>query len=417
MEVKEGEIAAVRFAVPYLMDDEKAKVEGLRAAIKAGWDEANGQAGEVDAKTAEFASLFGDLSYSPRLSTYKDEARQLGGEWALRKSRLAIESAAWEPKVELLDATASALRGRGGLSRSGEDPAGLRGERPARGDALRAEGGEGPGRRGHRQGLGVLRERAHAFDAVSGRRADDGLRVRGDDPEGLPGEDEGRRARGANDADLKTVFGPWIMAGQRFYGLRDQVMAGKPARSWRATSRRGERERRRVSRRAPLALQPAPGSRVVSVQPKGAGKPIAVAAAVGEKLLFAQDGFASFGKIGGPARVSDLVLKGLIGKSIIVGRSDGTDLACKLRGFDAADIAVVEADGTVLGIPRAEVDTVRLDSSSSSKAASARPARGWDRPLAPLYVRRRPTRFPAHGSLRRMWFQDLAIGDASAWMY
>jgi hypothetical protein len=38
VEIKEGETAEIQFAVPYLMDDEKAKVEGLKAAIGADWN-------------------------------------------------------------------------------------------------------------------------------------------------------------------------------------------------------------------------------------------------------------------------------------------------------------------------------------------------------------------------------------------
>jgi hypothetical protein len=96
VDVKEGETTALSFVVPYLMDDEKQKVDGLRAAIEAGWNDA-AAIGDIDAKVAEFASLFGDVSYSPKLSTYKDEAMRLGGEWALQKKRLAV--AATKAKV------------------------------------------------------------------------------------------------------------------------------------------------------------------------------------------------------------------------------------------------------------------------------------------------------------------------------
>lgn len=106
VDIKEGEAAELSFAVPLLMDDEKGSVEGLKASIESEWDDATA-IGDVDAKTTQFVSLFGDLSYSPKLSTYKDEASELAGEWALRKVRLAIEDSAWDPKVELLDSAAS----------------------------------------------------------------------------------------------------------------------------------------------------------------------------------------------------------------------------------------------------------------------------------------------------------------------
>jgi hypothetical protein len=92
VDVKEGETTALSFAVPYLMDDEKQKVDGLRAAIETGWNDATA-VGDIDTKIAEFASLFDDVTYSPKLSAYKDEATRLGGEWALQKKRLAVAAA------------------------------------------------------------------------------------------------------------------------------------------------------------------------------------------------------------------------------------------------------------------------------------------------------------------------------------
>jgi hypothetical protein len=194
-----------------------------------------------------------------------------------------------------------------------------------------------------------------------------------------------QNAAAQNDADLKSVFGPWITAGQRFYGLRDQVTAGKVCALLASDFATMVSVNNGEFAPAPLSLPRAPEAHVLSIQPKGTGKPIAVAAAVGERLLFAPDGFASFGKIAGSQlRVSDLVLKGLINKSIIVERSEGTALACTLRSFDDAEIAVIEGGGSVLGIPRAELKAVRLDTAAKTAVVSPT-TRGWDRPLGSQY--------------------------------
>ena len=67
VEVNEGDSVTIEFALPYLMDDEKAKVENLMAGIASGWDDASATA-NVDAKLGELRSLVRDVSYSPKLS-------------------------------------------------------------------------------------------------------------------------------------------------------------------------------------------------------------------------------------------------------------------------------------------------------------------------------------------------------------
>jgi hypothetical protein len=299
VKVNEGEIAALEFSVPYLMDDEKQKVESLKAAIKAGWNDTS-RSGEVDARMGELTSLFGDLSYSPRLSSYKDEARQLGGEWMLRKSRLEIEDSAWEPRLELMDGTAALYAGAAGYP----DPGKIRGAfeensqlvetffELAAGKALgdkdiaTAQDCFGKALMLTTKYLGGARLTDYAYAVTI-----------------LKDFQEKAKAQGAaawNDADLKSVFGPWITAGQRFYGLRDQVTAGKVCAILASDVATMVSVNKAEFAPAPLALPRASESRVLSVQPKGTGKPVAVAAAVGERLLFAPDGFASFGKIAGP---------------------------------------------------------------------------------------------------------------------
>jgi hypothetical protein len=280
VEVKEGETVEISFAVPYLMDDEKAKVEGLKSAIRAEWDAASAE-GDVDAKIAEFASLFGDLSYSPRLSSYKEEVKQLTAEWTLRKNRRAIEDAAWDPKVELLDVgggiyaeenaelVATLFELRAGKALGGGD---IDGALECFGNALMLS----------TRYLGGKRMTDYAYAVTTLKDFQDKA---------------GAASAGNSDKDMKTAFGALIQAGQRFYGLKDQVMAGTAcalvASDFATTVSVDGGE----YADAPLTLQPTPVSREVSVQPKGKGKPVTLTAVAGGRLLFIQDGFASFGKI------------------------------------------------------------------------------------------------------------------------
>ena len=284
------------FAVPYLMDDEKAKVEGLKAAIGAGWDEAKAM-GEVDAKMAEFASLFGDLSYSPKLSSYKDEAKQLAGEWTLRKSRVAIEEGAWDPKVELLDGGGNGVRGREGLSRPAKIRKAFEENAQLMATLFELEAGKALGDGDIDKGLecfgnalmlstrylGGERMTDYAYAVTTLRDFH---------------EKEGTQGAGAkDDKDIKTVFGPLMLAGRRFFDLKENVESGRACAlvasdfGTKLSVDGGEMTD------APFAVQPASSSRTVSVQPKGEGKPITLTFPAKGKILFVEDGFASFGKI------------------------------------------------------------------------------------------------------------------------
>ena len=296
VEVKEGETAELTFAVPLLMDDEKRKVEGLRAAIEAGWDDA-GAIGEVDAKTAELSSLFGDLSYSPKLSTYKDEATQLAGEWILRKARLAIEGSAWEPKVELLDAAGAVYAG----AKAYPDPPKIRQdfEEEARlvetlfelkaGKAL-GDGDLGKGLECYGNALmvstrylGGKRMTDYAYAMTMLQSFQDQAGAAAANPQG--------------NQSLKTVFGDAIRAGQKFYGMKDQVAAGKVRALVASDFGKALSVDGGDYADAPEAVEPAAETRTLSVQAKGEEKPIAVTAAAKARLLFVSDGFAPFGKV------------------------------------------------------------------------------------------------------------------------
>jgi hypothetical protein len=111
------------------------------------------------------------------------------------------------------------------------------------------------------------------------------------DKAGTPG------AQASGDRALETVFGAWIQAGQRFYGLREQVETGVACAlvpsdfAMQVSVDAGDYAE------GPLGLQPVSVSRTVSVQSRGEALPMTLTAAAGEKLLFAQDGYASFGKV------------------------------------------------------------------------------------------------------------------------
>ena len=301
VDVKEGETDEVRFSVPYMMDDEKAKMEGLRAAILADWDYAN-TAVDLDAKTVELVSLFGDLSYCPRLSADKEKAMELAGEWALRKNRLAIESSAWDPRTELLDGVQAIYSG----AKAYPDPTKIRQvfEENAQLVATLFEL-----KAGRALGDGDLDKGLECFkDALMlSTRYLDGARMTDYAYAITTLKDlQGNIANGANitdDQSLKAVFGDWILAGQRFYGMREQgeagtvciVVASDLARSLSADG--GEFSQ------APLMEKALTAPRSVNIQPKGLANPLALEAAVGERLLFAQDGFESFGKA--PVQVAE----------------------------------------------------------------------------------------------------------------
>jgi len=298
VEVQEGKTAELSFAVPFLMDDEKQKVEGLRAGIKAEWNNETAVS-DVDAKLTELTSLLSDVSYSPKLSTYKDEAMQLTGERMLRKNRLAIEASAWEPNVELLDA-AGALYSSAKVYPNPETiKEAFEGNAQLMATLFELEAGKALSDGDLDKGLECF-ENALLVSTryLGGARMMDyayAMTMLKDFKEraGTQGPEF------KDDQDLKVVFGALTRAGQQFYGLRAQVEAGTAVALVASDVATPVSVDSREYADAPLVLTPASGSRTMSVQPKGAAKPVMLTATVGGKLLFLQDGFASFGKIAG----------------------------------------------------------------------------------------------------------------------
>jgi hypothetical protein len=294
VDVKEGETAELSFAIPLLMDDEKRKVEGLRAAIETGWNDAT-VAGDVDAKTMELSSLFGDLSYSPRLSTYKDEATQLAGEWVLEKAREAIEGSAWEPKVELLDAAgvvstgAKAYPNPAKIQNEFEDEAQLMEtlfELQA-GNAL-ASGDLNKGLECFGNALTV------SIRYLSGNRMADyayALAMLQSFQEKAVAQDGE-----TDDRDLKTVFGNLMRAGQLFYGLKDQVASGKTCALVASDFGKKLSVDGSGYEEAPASIELTSGTQTLNVRPEGVEKPISVSAAASAKLIFVWDGSVPFVK-------------------------------------------------------------------------------------------------------------------------
>ena len=291
VEVKEGSSALVEFSVPYLLDGEKAKLETLMSRIKEGMG--GGAPGAAEAGIAELSSLVADVSYSPKLAAFRDQARQLGGEWALLKSRRDIEASAWDPKLEPLEAAGRVYED----AKSYPDPSGIKAtfEENARllsallelkaGKALGAADIDGAAKAFgdeltlSTRYLGSERLVDLAYAALT-----------------LKGMKERAGARNAKEtaAEAGAIFGPWIRAADRFAELHERAQAGK-ARVLVASD---------VSRplsvdggdyaEAPLALPAAAGAKPPRVRPKGAGDEAAPTA--GDRLIFVQDGYAAFGK-------------------------------------------------------------------------------------------------------------------------
>ncbi len=104
VDIREGKTVKVDFTIPYLMDAEKKRIDDAERSIRGQWDDPQAVSA-LDAKCAEFSALLSDVSYSPRLAEFRDRARQLGAEWAIRKVRLSIEESAWTPRFDALDST------------------------------------------------------------------------------------------------------------------------------------------------------------------------------------------------------------------------------------------------------------------------------------------------------------------------
>ncbi len=102
LEVAEGGRYEVAFAVPYLSEPEKARIEGLEESIRSS-RRSPAAAAAVEKQVATLGGLLRDVSYSPRLADYQERARQLEAEWKILKNRFAIEERAWAPESALLD--------------------------------------------------------------------------------------------------------------------------------------------------------------------------------------------------------------------------------------------------------------------------------------------------------------------------
>lgn len=215
VDVKEGKSVEVDFAVPLLMDDEKAKLEGLEASIQAGWND-QGKAAEVEGNLAQLSSLLTDQSYSPRLSERKNAVVQMNGEWKLHKCRVGIEASAWQPGIDLLDSAWPVYQN----AKSYPNPTKI--EKAFEEDAQLVET------------LFELAAGKALFDVDLTKGQEyfgDALMVSTRFLKGSRMSDYAyamtllQQAQGSTSAQtaagLKSVFGPWMEAGQRFYALRE----------------------------------------------------------------------------------------------------------------------------------------------------------------------------------------------------
>jgi hypothetical protein len=290
VEVKEGETLEVGFAVPLLMDDEKAKLEALEASIQAAWN-TQGKAAEVDGELAQLSSLLTDLSYSPRLSERKDAAIQLNGDWALHKCRVGIEASAWRPAIDLLDAgwtiyqNAKSYPDPSKIEKAFEEDAQLvetlfelaAGKALSDGDQAKAQEYFGDALMVSTRFLKGSRMKDYAYAMTLLQQAQGG-------------------ASAQAAAGLKSVFGPWMAAGRRFYALQGATQAS--ARILVASDlARQVGVNGAEAADSPLALQPAKPDTTFMVQARGDEKAVQLYAAAGQSLAFLADGFASFGEL------------------------------------------------------------------------------------------------------------------------
>ena len=291
VDVAEGGTAEVSFTVPMLMDDEKAKLDALQASIRSGWNDP-AKSGEVDARLAELSSLLSDTAYSPKLAEQRNAALQLGGEWILRKCRIGIEGAAWEPALGLLDAARTVYQN----AKNYPDPRKI--EKTFEGDAFlvatlfELAGGKALGDGDLAKGLECfenalmvstrylngarLTDYAYALTMLQGMQSNPGAQT---------------------DQTLKLVFGRWIDAGARFYGLRNQVASGAACLIVASDFSRQLSVDGAGYAEAPFVLAAMTSDRTLAIQPKDAGSPLNILAPADSRLVFVQDGFGSFGKV------------------------------------------------------------------------------------------------------------------------
>jgi hypothetical protein len=297
--VKEGATVEFDFAVPSLLEDERAKLDALVAAIKSGWND-EAAADDVDAKTKELSSLLGDASASPKLAEYKNEATQLDGEWAQRRIRYEIEKSAWEPRPELLDAGLGSYEDAASYPDPGRIRAAFEENARLLETLIELKAGKALCDDDYKEGLECFENALLVSKRrLGGERAADCESA----ITALKDFEERAGKQGAGETDESedpvAFLGGLMMAGQRFYDLREKVEAGKACAlvasdfAARLSVDGGDPQD------APLALSPAAGSRAVNVRPQGADGPVALTVAAGERLLFAQDGLSSFGEASG----------------------------------------------------------------------------------------------------------------------
>jgi TolB-like protein len=355
--VAEGDTVDVQFAVPLLMDDEKAKLTGLKSSIQADWAEP-GKATEVDGDLAQLVALLADISYSPRLAAQKGEAVQLGGEWTLRKCRAGIEGSAWNPSLAPLDAAGTVYQG----AESYPDPAKIK-------QAFEEDA----------QLLALL------FELAGGKALGDGDFTKASTSFGNELMLSTRYLNGARMTDyayaltmiqavqsdpspqkLRSVFGPWIDAAKRFYACENKVTSGASIAVVASDLSRPLSIDGADLADTPLLLSPKESKTTLSVLPKGAEKPTTVEMSTGARLIFVSDGFAGFGKLALGTGLSNSA-PGAIAVSVqpeALSFNDTLSAQASLDGGDPVDLPHtfegVSAGSHSITVPETDYGTKRL---------------------------------------------------------
>ena len=100
--VYEDRVTKSRFAIPYLLDKERAELQRLEAAI-AQYEERKSDKERVQASFDELRRLLEDVSYCYRLADEREKYRQMEVMYSLRVNRWDMEDNFSQPKKELFD--------------------------------------------------------------------------------------------------------------------------------------------------------------------------------------------------------------------------------------------------------------------------------------------------------------------------
>ena len=99
VQVEEGKTVEVPFSIPYLTPAESAEIDASGNAVTQLWQDPS-KIDQVDKTLEAYQSLFGDVSYSPRLAALRQKVLDLKQAWPEQKAKLLEEASAQQVSEE-----------------------------------------------------------------------------------------------------------------------------------------------------------------------------------------------------------------------------------------------------------------------------------------------------------------------------